>query len=202
MNPADSQEPVNQNGAEPAVDMSPVPVWLIIIFGALFYWCQLYLDAHAGGFSKEVYAPYDSVDAVLAANPQSEGDKTLTMGREVFNKTCSVCHQPNGLGKEGLAPPLVGSEWVLASSADRIVHIPLYGLTGPITVKDQQWSLTMTPLGENLNDQQIAAVLTYVRTKLGDNKASPVNPELVKAARAEKHSGPETADELLKIPIK
>ncbi len=182
--------------------VSPVPVWLIVMLGALIYWCQIYLDGHAGGFSKDVYAPYDSPDAVLAANPQNEGDKTLAIGREAFTKTCSVCHQPNGLGKEGTAPPLVGSEWVLASSADRIVHIPLYGLTGPITVKGQVWALTMPPLGENLTDQQIAAVLTYVRTKLGDNKASPVVPDLVKTARAEKHSGPETADELLKIPIK
>jgi mono/diheme cytochrome c family protein len=202
MNPSDPQEPVKQDGKEPTVDIAPVPIWMILIFGALFYWSQLYLDGHAGGFSKEVYAPYGSAEAVAAANPQGEGDKMLTMGREVFTKTCSVCHQPNGLGKEGLAPPLVGSEWVLASSADRIVHIPLYGLTGPITVKGQQWGLTMTPLGDNLTDQQIAAALTYVRTKLGDNKASPVSPDLVKAARAEKHSGPVTADELLKIPLK
>jgi mono/diheme cytochrome c family protein len=201
MKPSDSQKPVNQNGAEPAAGLSSVPVWLIVIFGALFYWCQLYLDGHAGGFSKEVYAPYDSPEAVLAANPQSEGDSTLAMGRDVFAKTCSVCHQPNGLGKEGQAPPLVGSEWVLASSADRIVHIPLYGLTGPITVKGEQWNLTMLPLGENLNDQQIAAALTFIRTKLGDNKASPVKPELVKAARAEAHRGYESADELLRIPL-
>ncbi|HUD48723.1 MAG TPA: cytochrome c [Candidatus Baltobacteraceae bacterium] len=201
MNPNEPQKPVNENGAEPSAGLSTVPVWLIVVFGGLFYWCQLYLDGHAGGFSKEVYAPYDSPEAVMAANPQSEGDKMVTIGREVFTKTCSVCHQPNGLGKEGTAPPLVGSEWVLASSADRIVHIPLYGLTGPITVKGVQWNLTMTPLGDNLTDEQIAAALTYVRTKLGDNHGSPVNPELVKAARAEAHRGPETADELLRIPL-
>jgi mono/diheme cytochrome c family protein len=201
MNPNEPQKPVNENGAEPSAGLSTVPVWLIVVFGGLFYWCQLYLDGHAGGFSKEVYAPYDSPEAVMAANPQSEGDKMVTIGREVFTKTCSVCHQPNGLGKEGTAPPLVGSEWVLASSADRIVHIPLYGLTGPITVKGVQWNLTMTPLGDNLTDEQIAAALTYVRTKLGDNHGSPVNPDLVKAARAEAHRGPETADELLRIPL-
>jgi len=201
MKPTDSKEPVNQNGAEPTAGFSAVPVWLVVIFGALFYWCQIYLDGHAGGFSKEVYAPYDDIDAVALANPKGENDETIAMGRDVFTKTCSVCHQPNGLGKVGQAPPLVGSEWVLASSADRIVHIPLYGLTGPITVKGEQWNLTMTPLGDNLNDKQIAAALTFIRTKLGDNKASPVKPELVKAARAEAHPGYETSDDLLKIPI-
>lgn len=201
MKPSDPKKPVNPDGPEPTTDLSPPPVWLIVIFGALFYWCQLYLDGHAGGFSKEVYAPYDSPDAVLAANPQNEGDKTLAIGRDTYHKTCEACHQPNGLGKEGQFPPLVGSEWVLASSADRIVHIPLYGLSGPITVKGVQWNNVMPPLGDNLTDQQIAAALTYVRTKLGDNKASPVKLELVKGARAENRRGPETADELLKIPL-
>ena len=60
----------------------------------------------------------------------------------------------------------------------------------------------MTPFGDNYDDEHIAAVLTYIRTKLGDNHASPVPVELIKAARAEKHLGPETSDELLKIPIK
>ncbi len=59
----------------------------------------------------------------------------------------------------------------------------------------------MTPFADNYDDEHMAAVLTYIRTKLGDNHASPVSPALVKAARAEKHSGPETADELLKIPL-
>jgi mono/diheme cytochrome c family protein len=201
MNSTDPKMPATQGDAEPTADISPVPVWLIVLLGALIYWCQLYLDGHAGGFSQEVYAPYDSPEAVLAANPQNEGDKTLAMGRQAFHMTCEPCHQVNGMGKEGQAPPLVGSEWVLASSADRIVHIPLYGLTGPITVKGQVWNLTMPPFRDNLTDQQVAAALTYVRTKLGDNKASPVKPELVKAARAENRNVSETADELLKIPL-
>jgi mono/diheme cytochrome c family protein len=202
MKPAESKKTVNQNDPEPTAGLSSVPMWLVVAFGALFYWCQLYLDGHAGGFSKEVYAPYDSTEAVAAANPQGEGDKMIAMGRDVYTKTCSLCHQPNGLGKEGTAPPLVGSEWVLAPTADRIVNIPLWGLTGPITVKGQQWNnLTMTPFADNYDDEHIAAVLTFIRTKLGDNKASPVSPALVKAARALAHRGPETADELLKIPL-
>lgn len=197
----DSNPSVQESGAEPVVDFSPVPIWLVMVFGALFYWSQLFLDKHAGGFDKEVYAPFHDIDEVAAANPQGEGDKMLAMGRDVFTKTCSQCHQPNGLGKEGQAPPLVGSEWVLAPTADRIVHIPLDGLTGPITVKGEQWNLTMPPFRDNWDDEHIAAVLTYIRTKLGDNKASPVQPELVKTARAEPHPGPETSDELLRIPL-
>jgi mono/diheme cytochrome c family protein len=197
----DPKMPITPIDPQPTVDYGGVPLWIVLVFGALFYWAQLYLDAHAGGFDKEVYAPYHDIDEVAAANPQGEGDKMITMGRDVYMKTCVVCHQPNGLGKEGQAPPLVGSEWVLAPTADRIVHIPMYGLTGPITVKEQVWNLTMPPLGDNLTDVQIAAVLTYVRTKLGDNHASPVKPELATQARKEGHSGPETSDDLMKIPL-
>jgi mono/diheme cytochrome c family protein len=203
MKPNDSKKnAANGNDAEPTVGVSAVPVWLVVIFGALFYWCQVYLDGHAGGFSKEVYAPYDDIDEVARTNPQDPEARMRARGREIFEKTCSACHQPNGLGKEGTAPPLVGSEWVLASGGDRIVRIVLNGLTGPITVKDQQWNLTMVPWRDiYTNDDDIAAVLTFVRSKLGDNKASSIKPDLVKTARAESHPGPETSDELLKIPI-
>jgi mono/diheme cytochrome c family protein len=202
MKPTDSQKPVNQNGAEPAAGFSAVPIWLVVIFGALLYWCQIYLDGHAGGFSKEVYAPYGDLNEVALANPQDPEARMRARGREIFEKTCSACHQPTGLGKEGTAPPLVGSEWVLAPGGDRIARIVLNGLTGPITVKGQQWNLTMVPWRDVYpNDDDIAAVLTYIRSKLGDNNASAIKPELVKAARAESHPGPETSDELLRIAI-
>ncbi len=203
MNPDEPKKFAAQKGPdkEPTAGSKSVPVTLILVIGVLIYWSQLYLDGHAGGFSKNVYSPYDSAEAVAAANPQGEGDKMAAMGKDVFTKTCSLCHQLNGLGQEGKAPPLVGSEWVLAPSADRIARIPLWGLSGPINVKGQEWNLTMTPFADNFDDEHIAAVLTYIRTKLGDNHASAVPVALIKAARAEKHVGPETADELLKIPL-
>jgi mono/diheme cytochrome c family protein len=203
MNAPDPNKPVgaNADGPEPTVNLSPVPVWLVVVFGALVYWCQLFLDGHAGGFSKDVYAPYHDFDEVSMANPQDPEARLRAQGREIFEKTCAACHQPNGLGKEGTAPPLVGSEWVLASGGDRIARIVLNGLTGTITVKGQEWNLTMVPWRDNYNDEQLAAVLTFIRSRLGDNKASSIKPDLLKAARAEKHPGPETSEELLKIPI-
>jgi mono/diheme cytochrome c family protein len=201
MTPNEPSQPLPGNGAEPTANPAPVPIWLVLVFGALVYWCQLYLSAHAGGFSPVVYTPYASSEEVAAANPQDPGARKRAMGREVFEKTCYLCHQLNGLGKEGIAPPLVGSEWVLAPHGDRIARIALNGLTGPITVKGQEWNLTMVAWRDNYSDEQIAAVLTYIRTKLGDNKASDIDAALVKAARAEPHPGPETTDELLKIPV-
>ena len=46
--------------SEPSVGFAPVPVVLFLIFGALFFGGQLYLDHYAGGFNAKVYQPYDS----------------------------------------------------------------------------------------------------------------------------------------------
>jgi mono/diheme cytochrome c family protein len=200
MNPDAPKPRVDPNGPEPVAERWTVPMWMLVLFGLLIYWSSLFLAENAGGFDKDVYNPYHTADDVAAANPQDPTQKQMAVGRGIFEKTCSTCHQPTGLGKEGTAPPLSGSDWVLASGGDRIVRIVLNGLTGPITVKGQEWNLTMVPWKDNYNDEQIAAVLTYVRSHF-DNKAGPIKPELVKAARAEKHPGPETSDELLKIPL-
>ncbi|MGO8696366.1 MAG: c-type cytochrome [Limisphaerales bacterium] len=199
---ADDPKPIAQEDeAKPSVGHSSIPMWLIILFALLFYWSQLYLSDHAGGFSAEVYTPYESFEQVAAANPQDPEARKRAMGRDIYHKTCELCHQINGMGQEGKAPPLVGSEWVLAPHGDRIVRIALNGLTGPVTVKGQEWNLTMPPWRDNYNDEQIAAVLTYIRSSLGDNKAAAIDPTTVTGARAENHPSAETSDELLKISV-
>ena len=200
MSQNDTKNPANRENAEPRAGNVTVPIWLIMVFALLFYWSQLYLSDHAGGFDKQVYAPFHSSEEVADANPKSDTDKIRLMGQDVFNKTCSACHQPNGMGKDGIAPPLVGSEWVLAPGPDRIARIDLNGLTGTLTVKGKEWNLTMDPWKDTFDDEHIAAVLTYIRSSWGNN-ASPVKPEQVAAARKEVHPGPETSTELLQIPV-
>jgi mono/diheme cytochrome c family protein len=200
MSQDDPKKPANAPDSEPTAGFATVPIWIIMIFGALFYCCQLYLSGHAGGFNSQVYAPYASYDQVFAANPKSEGDEMMLMGKDVFDHTCVACHQPGGIGKEGTAPPLVGSEWVLAAGPERIAHVVLNGLTGPITVKGKDWNLTMVPWRDVYDDKHLAAVLSYVRNSWG-NKASLVKPEQIAAARKDIHPGPMTVPELEQISI-
>jgi mono/diheme cytochrome c family protein len=93
----------------------------------------------------------------------------------------------------------VGSEWVLAPGAERLVRIVLNGLAGPIRVQGREWNLVMPPWRENLKDGEIAIVLTYIRTSLGTNKAEAVTAAVAAAARNESHPGPETSEELLRL---
>jgi mono/diheme cytochrome c family protein len=102
------------------------------------------------------------------------------------------------MGQEGLAPPLVGSEWAQGSE-QRVVRIVLNGLHGPIKVKDLTFELDMPALGA-LDDEQIATVLTYVRNEWG-NSAPPVSTNIVKQIRelTNERADAWTAEELLEI---
>jgi mono/diheme cytochrome c family protein len=101
----------------------------------------------------------------------------------VFGTYCQVCHQSTGLGAPPQFPPLAGSEWVLAKEPGRVIRIVLNGLQGPVTVKGQAFdSNSMIPWKNDLSDEQIADVITYIRQEWGNN-ASSVTPEQVKAIR-------------------
>jgi mono/diheme cytochrome c family protein/glucose/arabinose dehydrogenase len=129
----------------------------------------------------------------------SEQQKQFDQGKELYLISCAACHQAHGLGQEGLAPPLVDSDWSVGPP-ERLVRIVLHGIRGPIQVKGRTYELDMPSLGV-FEDDQVAAVLTYIRREWG-HTADPVEPELVKKIRAETEKREEawTETELLKIP--
>lgn len=157
---------------------------------------------YLGKGGERVYINYGTPDPVLRSLLQSVMENSSDpneQGKQIYQRICGACHQRDGEGKDGVAPPLAGSEWVLAPGGARLVRIVLNGLTGPIQVQDREWNLPMLPWRENLDDDQVAAVLTYIRTGLGGNRAGRITPELVAAARKEGRTRPETAGELLRI---
>jgi mono/diheme cytochrome c family protein len=103
-------------------------------------------------------------------------------GKTVYNSLCIACHQPGGIGLDGLAPPLLDSEWVLGKP-DIGARIILHGVGGPISVNGTTWRLEMPPLPQ-LSDEEIAGVLTYTRREWEHN-ASPVMPADVAKVRAQ-----------------
>lgn len=121
-------------------------------------------------------------------------------GGQLFTLYCSACHGPDGKGATGgTFPPLAGSPWV-GGDPDRVVKIVLQGLHGPVDVLGKTYNLEMPPQGAMLPDDQIAAILTFVRTSWG-NQAGPVTTEFVKttrAATADRKSA-WTAEEILKL---
>ncbi len=100
-------------------------------------------------------------------------------GRAYFAAVCAGCHQSSGQGQVGMAPPLRGSEWVLGDPAT-IARFLLAGLSGPITVRGQEWNLEMPAAAAS--DEDIAGALTYIRREWG-HSADPVTTAQVRAIR-------------------
>jgi mono/diheme cytochrome c family protein len=185
--------------AEPRAGSATVPVWLFVLLFLILYWGMISFDRNGGWFSEQVYAPYRST-AELALYQPPTGGPDLARGKAVYETYCGLCHNNDGMGKPNQAPPFVGSEWVLGSP-NRMMRIPLVGLSGPLKVKDQEWNLAMPNVGAALSDEDLAAVLTYIRQSWG-NKAPAITPEQMKAVRAEvgNRTQPWTVGELNAIP--
>ncbi len=195
---------------EPSAKVVVSPIWLIFLFGALFYAGQLYVDSYSGGFDPMVYREIDTLASVQDRQPKSEGDLEAAQGKKIFSMYCTPCHQASGMGTPGQFPPLPGSEWVNAPGPNRIGRLLLNGGAGAIQVKGQAYGgggAQMLPFRSILKDDEIAAVLTYIRqNKEWGNNASKVTPEQVKKIRDATKDRPETKpwspEELQQIPDK
>jgi len=107
--------------------------------------------------------------ASAAATGQLTRAEQQKAGEALFAGTCSVCHQPNGQGLEGVFPPLAKSDFLMAD-LKRAIGIVLNGLTGPVTVNGKAFNSVMPPMSQ-LNDDEVANILTYVRNAWGNQDA-------------------------------
>ncbi|MBX3742651.1 MAG: c-type cytochrome [Akkermansiaceae bacterium] len=140
------------------------------------------------------------VTAALKPEPlTTEQQSRFEAGRQLYAAVCAACHQTNGRGLEGLAPPLLDSEWVLGP-AGRPIRIVLHGVRGPITVLGKVHTGDMPPMGAALDDVQLASLLTYLRREWG-HTATPVEPEEVTTVRkaTANHTDAWSPEELMKI---
>jgi len=99
-------------------------------------------------------------------------------GKLIYDMLCRNCHQPDGKGLVGFFPPLAGSEWVVGDKTI-IIKMLLHGLNGPITVAGHEYGklgVAMPP--SSLTDQQIADVLTFIRSNFGHQTSSVERAEV------------------------
>lgn len=195
------------NEAEPTVESGSIylPMWIIGLLGFLLFWAFGYVDTRGGDYHQQVYEPYVSTNQLASFIPKDETAAAFARGKLAYATYCVNCHQANGAGAVGIAPPLAGSEWVLADGPNRLIRIPYLGLTGPITVKGVEYNMAMLAIaaGGGMTEQQVADVLTYIRMDWGHKVAKPlVTPEQVIQVRAElkDQTDPITAEDLLKLP--
>jgi mono/diheme cytochrome c family protein len=198
----------NGDGAKIAVEAFKLPVdrWIgPVLHYALTYTLkddvdalkaasQLNLDgnqAAADYFSGKLKIGVAIAEAGTNSKPSRKltaaEEKAFKLGREIYFRDahCATCHQADGKGIVNIYPPLSKSNWI--EDDERLTKILLKGLWGPITVNGQHFDPTkgvppMMGFGGLLNDEEAAAVLSYVRLSFGNN-GKLVSPATVKKVR-------------------
>jgi glucose/arabinose dehydrogenase/mono/diheme cytochrome c family protein len=102
--------------------------------------------------------------------------EALKAGQALYAVHCAACHGPEGTGAPGLIPPLTNTEWVKAKN--RLLQVVLHGLSGRIEVNGQPYQQEM-PSFKHLPDDDLAALLTYVRASFGNNSNAVIRNEVV-----------------------
>ncbi len=132
-----------------------------------------------------------AVVVAFAASP------TADEGEKLYLSRCMSCHQVDGLGIAGVFPPLVKTDWVTGDEG-RLIRLVLDGMMGEVKVDGVIYSGAMPPWKSFLSDDEVAALLTYIREAWG-NDASAVTAQQVARVReaSADRSTPWSAEELM-----
>jgi mono/diheme cytochrome c family protein len=182
MNDPDILPQQQRENAEPFERHQPVP-WplfvitlLMTVLGAAYilFTSPNELSQWGDGRVASELAPASPMGAASATRASVDG-------AAVFAVRCVACHQATGLGLPGAFPPLAGSEWVLGKDTT-LAAIVLHGVSGAINVKGASYAGAMPAFKQQLQDDEIAAVLTHVRQQWG-NSAAAVKADTVAEVR-------------------
>ncbi len=117
-------------------------------------------------------------DGTVTAPARSTPGLLLETGEQIFRSVCIACHSPGREDVDGVFPALAGNALVVLDDPRSVTLAVLYGRGG------------MPRFGSLLTDEQLSAVITYIRTDLEGNHASPVTPGYVNQIRIETESTP------------
>jgi mono/diheme cytochrome c family protein len=164
--------------ADPDEKVHPLPWFFIMFLGAIGMWGAFYIAATPSG-EASAYGDQRTV-SLLRPPVAAAGAAAAVDGKQLFGAKCVACHQASGLGVAGVFPPLAGAEWVVGDEKV-LVSILLHGVQGELVVKGATYNGAMPAFG-TLADEELAAVLTYIRSDWG-NQAAPITAAAVKAQR-------------------
>ena len=105
--------------------------------------------------------------------PSAESSLLLSLGRTIYDRQCALCHGAVGQGMPPDYPPLAGNPSIQMSSAVNAIRMVLNGGYPPGTAGNPR-PFGMPPFAQRLSDDEVAAVVTYIRTSWG-NRGEPVS---------------------------
>jgi len=196
---------IKRENRDPETGNVPLPLWFLAVCGIAVAGAFFYLGSYSGGFSGDVYneSAGPGVASSAAGGAGSGPAQELSpveQGQMVFQQACVSCHQASGMGVPGQYPSLVGATYVTGGSK-RLLMILLNGLQGHLKTESGEYNGAMPAQAGTITDKKLANLLTYIRQAWG-NKAGPVTPEEVAAARKEvqAHTDPFSQAEIEAVP--
>ncbi len=118
-------------------------------------------------------------------------------GKAIYDANCASCHQPDGAGAVGLAPPLAGTlgkRITLPAGRQYVPGVLISGLAGKLVSKGVTYTGIM-PSWQQFSDEELAGVVNYVLTTYNAAELQPGHQPYVAAEfaqmREKKPSGKE-----------
>lgn len=143
------------------------PWWLYAVILTTFAFGFFYTGYYFGEFSYQPHQLYIS-QAEEEAPAEPVELTQMELGENIYGSVCSTCHQSNGEGVEGAFPTLVDTDYV-NGSIGRFAGIIIHGLYGEMEINGINYNGNMPAWGEQISDEEVAAVMTYVRNSFGNN---------------------------------
>lgn len=139
-----------------------------------------YMPIVVEAVSEEKYEAWKAEQkaATAAALAEASADKTwrkdelMSKGEALYNTNCAACHQVTGVGLPGIFPALAASK-IATGDISSHIDIVLNGKTGT----------SMSAWGGQLNDLEIASIITYERNAWGNDTGDAIQPADIKSAR-------------------
>ncbi len=120
--------------------------------------------------------------ASVAEKKTADAAHDTARGRDLYvDDNCTACHMENGAGQAGIFPSLKGSAIVQQPDPSTAIHLVLSGSRAASTAQNPN-RFAMPAFGGKLSDDDIAALLTYVRSAWG-NRAGAVSASNVSKVR-------------------
>lgn len=118
--------------------------------------------------------PQRDSEAAPTSQARLVSPTVMETGRKVYTAQCAVCHGEEGKGNTPAYPPLAGNQSITMASPVNSIRMVLNGGYAPGTKKNPR-PHGMPPFSHILNDDEVAAVVTYIRVAW-DNSGTPVVP--------------------------
>ncbi|MDT8340668.1 MAG: c-type cytochrome [Longimicrobiales bacterium] len=164
---------------------APIPTWAWVLLLGVVAWAMFYA-ARTWSPSPEMAGSPTFSDWTTAARPDGAAAQSPSAGSgtgaALYRTSCASCHQTNGVGVEGVFPPLAGDPVVLDPDPTRHIEIILFGLQGE-PIQGVDYPTAMPGWAEQLSDAEVAAVVNHERTSWGNQAPTATADQVAEVRR-------------------